>query len=91
VAESADGVVSTATSGYDGSKRHLLTDTLGLLLTLAVTAANVPDRNAGAVLAARPRRRGRTRLALIWGDLAYNGDAWTAGPKATSASPPTRR
>jgi DDE family transposase len=63
VAESAEGVVPVATSGYDGSKkvngrkRHLLADTLGLLITLAVTAANVLDRNADAVLAVRSRRR----------------------------------
>jgi putative transposase len=84
VRESAEGVVPAATSGYDGSKkvngrkRHLLTDTLGLLIAVIATPANVPDRNAAAVLAARARRRGRTRLALIWGDKAYNGDAWTA-------------
>ena len=84
VRESAEGVVPAATSGYDGSKkvngrkRHLLTGTLGLLVAVVVTAANVPDRNGGAALAARARRRGRTRLALIWGDLAYNGDDWTA-------------
>jgi putative transposase len=83
VAESAEGVVPSATSGYDGSKkvngrkRHLLTGTLGLLITVIITPANVPDRTAGAALAARARRRGRTRLALIWGDLAYNGDEWT--------------
>ncbi|MFF1504791.1 transposase [Streptomyces sp. NPDC058316] len=29
-----------------GRKRHIVTDTLGLLLVVAVTAANVGDRDA---------------------------------------------
>lgn len=84
VRESAEGVVPSATSGYDGSKkvngrkRHLLTDTLGLLITVAVTAANVPDRAGAAVLLARARRRGRRRLALAWGDKGYEGQDWIA-------------
>jgi transposase len=85
VAESAEGIVPAATSGYDGHKkvngrkRHLLTDTLGLLITVTVTAANALDHRAAAVLLARARRRGRRRLALAWGDRAYrDGDliAW---------------
>jgi putative transposase len=84
VRESAEGVVPAATSGYDGSKmvngrkRHLLTDTLGLLITVTVTAANVPDRSGAAVLLHRARRRGRHRLALAWGDRGYEGEGWTA-------------
>jgi transposase len=84
VRESAEGVVPAATSGYDGSKmvngrkRHLMADTLGLLITVAVTAANVPDRLGAAVLLHRARARGRDRLALAWGDRGYEGDGWTA-------------
>jgi transposase len=80
VAESAEGVVPAATSGYDGHKkvngrkRHILTDTAGLLTAVAVTAANVQDRDGAAVLLARARRRGRHRLALAWGDRAYNDE-----------------
>ena len=82
VRESAEGVVPAATSGYDGSKkvngrkRHIMTDTLGLLVTVAVTPANVPDRRGAAVLLRRARRRGRHRLALAWGDRGYEGDDW---------------
>lgn len=82
VHESAEGVVPAATSGYDGwkkvngRKRHLLVDTLGLLVAVAVTAANVPDRTGAAVLLARARRRGRHRLALAWGDKGYEGGDW---------------
>ncbi len=46
--------VSKATRGYDagkkveGRKRHIVTDTLGLLLVVMVTAASVQDRDGGA-------------------------------------------
>ena len=64
--------------GYDGGKhltgrkRHLLTDTLGLLLVVVVTAANVSDP-AGArevALVAQPRLR---RLRHLWADSTYGG------------------
>ena len=81
VARSAEGVVPSATSGFDlhkkvnGRKRHLLTDTLGLLLEAAVTPASAQDRHGGALLLHRARAAGR-RLELVWADTAYNGDAW---------------
>ena len=80
VHESAEGVVPAATSGYDhhknvnGRKRHLLADTLGLLIAVAVTPANAQDRTGAAIVLKRARSRGRHRLALVWGDKAYNGD-----------------
>jgi len=46
--------VSMATRGYDagkkvnGRKRHIVTDTLGLLLVVMVTTASVQDRDGGA-------------------------------------------
>jgi len=46
--------VPAATRGYDagkkvsGRKRHIVTDTLGLLLVVVVTAASVQDRDGGA-------------------------------------------
>ncbi len=64
--------------GYDGGKlirgrkRHLLVDTLGLLLVVLVTAANVSDP-AGArrvALAAKPRF---WRLRHLWADTTYRG------------------
>ncbi|TVZ00187.1 IS5 family transposase [Trebonia kvetii] len=86
VHESAEGVVPAATSGFDphkkvnGRKRHLLVDTLGLLITVAVTPASTQDRAGAAVVLKRARSRGRHRLALIWADKAYNGDwgQWAA-------------
>lgn len=64
--------------GYDagkkinGSKRHLVVDTLGLVLMVMVTAANVQDRDAARnVLAAVFQACGR--LKLIWADSGYAG------------------
>jgi transposase len=82
VAESAEGVVPAATSGYDGHKRvngrkrHLLVDVLGLLIAVVVTPANTQDRDAAVRLARIARARGRRLLQLIWADSAYEG-AWT--------------
>src|SRR6202007_1417496 len=80
VAESAEGVVGKATSGYDrhknvnGRKRHLLVDTLGLLIAVVVTPASTADRAGAAMAFKRARGRGRNRLALVWADKAYDGD-----------------
>jgi putative transposase len=82
VRASAEGVVPAATSGYDphknvnGRKRHLLTDTLGLLTAVAVSAASVPDRDGAVVLLLRAGARG-TRPGHVWTDHGYHGDAWT--------------
>jgi putative transposase len=80
VHECAEGTVPTASSGYDphkkvnGRKRHLLTDTLGFLIGVAVTPANVQDRDPAFPLIAAARHRGRHRLSRIWADSAYHGD-----------------
>jgi transposase len=52
----ADAVVGTDSRGFDGGKlvndrkRHVVVDTLGLLLGVLVTAADVGDRTAALVL-----------------------------------------
>jgi putative transposase len=46
---------------------HILVDTLGLLLTVAVTAARVQDRD-GARLLLRHLPGGRKKLRRIWVD-----------------------
>ena len=53
-----------------GRKRHLLVDTTGLLLAVAVTAANVQDK-AGALLALDARGGGGKKLRRVWADGAY--------------------
>jgi hypothetical protein len=47
-----------------GRKRHIAVDTIGLLLTVLVTAASVQDRDAAKpLLSRRLARRSRPRLA----------------------------
>ena len=50
-----------------------MTDTLGLLLVVAVTAANIGDRDAAAGLLRRLRRLHRD-ITLVWADGGYTGD-----------------
>ncbi len=56
VPECADGTVPAAASGFDpfkkvnGIKRHILVDTLGLVIAIAVSAANVQDRDGAVYL-----------------------------------------
>ena len=56
----------------NGRKRHILVDTLGLLLAVVVTAANVQDRD-GAKQLLGILRHWYTRLRLIGADGAYAG------------------
>jgi putative transposase len=55
-----------------GRKRHLLVDTLGLLLAVVVTAADVQDTKGGERLVERLQGQ-RPRLELLWGDSKYGG------------------
>jgi transposase len=70
--------VSAADRGYDagkrvnGTKRHIAVDTLGLLLTVLVTAASVQDRDGAMPLLER-MRHACLRIALVWADSAYAG------------------
>lgn len=70
--------VPTGSRGYDagkrtnGRKRHLVTDTIGLLLVVAVTAASVQDRDGGQTILGRLRDAHR-RVKLVWADAGYQG------------------
>jgi putative transposase len=72
--------------GYDGAKklcgrkRHLLVDTLGLVLLVMVTAANVQDRDGARTLLSVLATQFR-RLRVIWADSAYAGalSSWVRG------------
>jgi putative transposase len=65
--------------GYDGGKqvkgrkRHLLVDTLGLLLAVDVTPANTSDQVGARRLLAGLKPL-QPRLELIWADSAYGGE-----------------
>lgn len=56
----------------NGRKRHIAVDTLGLLLTVLVTAASVTDREAGGTLLEQLRQR-HWRVSLVWADGGYTG------------------
>lgn len=64
--------------GYDagkkisGRKRHILVDTIGLLLIVIVHGADVQDRDGAKLVLERLRHR-FTRLRLIWADGGYAG------------------
>jgi transposase len=86
-------MIARGRRGYDagkkinGTKRHIAVDTLGLLLTVLVTAASVQDRDA-----ARPLlwnlRKAFPCIKLAWADGGYAGKlvTWAAArfkPKLT--------
>lgn len=64
--------------GYDagknvnGRKRHVLVDTIGLLLVVVVHAASIQDRDGAKLVLERLRHR-FSRLRLIWADGGYSG------------------
>ncbi|WP_344990791.1 IS5 family transposase [Nonomuraea helvata] len=78
--------VAAGSRGYDaakkvqGTKRHVIVDTLGLLLVVIVTAASVQDRD-GAKPALARLRDWYERIALIWADSAYAGKLVTWAKK----------
>jgi len=73
--------------GYDGGKkikgrkRHLLVDTLGLLLAVLITSANVDDGAAAPELLVQVSAQDFPRLETIFGDTKYTNhalEAWMA-------------
>jgi len=56
-----------------GRKRHILVDTLGLLLLVVVHSAGIQDRD-GARLVLAPLAHCFTRLRKIWADGIYTGN-----------------
>ena len=74
----ADAVVGADSRGFDGGKlvngrkRHVVVDTLGLLLGVMVTAADVGDRTAAQVLLEQTADA-HHRLAFVWADGGYTG------------------
>jgi putative transposase len=73
--------------GYDGGKkikgrkRHLLVDTLGLLLAVLITSAGLDDDVAAPLLLSHVTPQGFPRLVMIFADQQYHNhalDAWLA-------------
>ncbi|MFE1443775.1 IS5 family transposase [Streptomyces sp. NPDC058739] len=79
-AQSVKGAASVpaAARGFDGGKkingckRHIVVDTLGLLLAVKVTAAPVTDRDAGQAVMVRLHER-HWRVTRVWADGGYTG------------------
>ena len=55
-------------------KRHIVVDTLGLLLVVLVTAGDVHDAVAAITMASQLNRTNYPRLARIWADSKYHND-----------------
>jgi transposase len=78
-------------SGYDagkkvkGRKRHILVDTLGLLLSVAVHAADIQDRDAAALVLNKRTRTLFPFIERIFADAGYQG------PRVASAAARTGR
>ena len=77
--------------GYDGGKkltgrkRHIIVDTLGLLVVVMVTAATADDGTAAPGVLGRLDRETLPRLEKIWGDGKYNNrslDSWILESRA---------
>jgi putative transposase len=69
----------------DGRKRHILFDSLGLLLAVVVTAASADDGATAPEVLGRLDRRQYPRLDVIYGDNKYNNrqlDDWLERTKA---------
>jgi putative transposase len=77
--------------GYDGGKRlkgrkrHLVVDTLGLLLAVAVTAANLDDGTHAKRVLSKLDRSKYPRLEVVYADTKYRNkklDKWLAQTEA---------
>src|SRR4051812_32718402 len=64
-----------------GIKRHILVDTLGLLLVVVVHAANIQDRDGAKLVFAKAKGMGPwLRMEHVWADGGYAGKliAWVS-------------
>lgn len=64
----------------NGRKRHILVDTIGLILGVVVHAANIQDRDGAKLLFDKVKGR-FPRMRLVWADGGYAGKLidWLAG------------
>jgi len=76
--KTAEGGVAVGTDGgkkVHGRKRHILVDSLGLLIAVVVTAANVDDARAAETLLTQARGRDFPRLKVVFADQKYHNHA----------------
>lgn len=57
-----------------GRKRHIVVDTLGLVLAVLVTAANVDDRVGAKQVFTNMQASNWKRMKLVWADGNYTGE-----------------
>jgi len=75
--QSVKTVETRGERGYDagkkikGRKRHLLVDTLGLIIAVVVTVASVQDRDGGKLVFSSAQDQ--PRLEKVWADGGYRG------------------
>jgi putative transposase len=62
-----------AAKNVSGRKRHLLVDTLGLILLVVVHPANMQDRDGARLLLSLLVGHVFSRLQLVWADGGYAG------------------
>ena len=67
-----------------GVKRHILVDTMGLLLAVVVTAASVTDAKAACEVFRRATAEGFPRLKKVLGDHVYGYEGLPAWAKANT-------
>lgn len=71
-------IVGADSRGYDagkkinGRKRHIVTDTLGLLVVVLVTTAGLQDRDGGRRVLAKTKMK-MPSIALVFADGGYAG------------------
>jgi putative transposase len=69
-----------AARGYDGNKkakrrkRHAITNILGNLLELVVSAANLSDIEGAKQVLSKLEKQMTLRLLRLWADQIYQGD-----------------
>jgi putative transposase len=77
--------------GYDGGKklrgrkRHIVVDSLGLLLVVLVTGASADDGTTAPRVLGRLTAEHRTRLGKVWADGKYHNHSLNAWLKRTRA------
>ena len=88
-AQSVKTTLVKGTRGFDmgkkvnGRKRHIVVDTMGLLLTVLVTPADVQDKPGGKRLLTQLQQQlDLPRLKLLWADGGYRGQPFVDWVKA---------
>ena len=76
----SQGVGFDAGKKIKGRKRFMTVDTLGLVLRVLVTSANVGEREGGKKVLKRVKQSGRQvcRLTTIWADGGFDGEPQSA-------------